>query len=162
VPEFKAPAAKVTQETPPQTVAHVAPAQPEPPPRPIVVQAPTAPPPPAPESRPAPSVPAPAPAAAPSIIGTWQIAEMSHNGQSVPMPPGMTMNLTFAEGGALTMNMTGAPEGAGGGNQQGSYTLNGNQITITMQNDTKSGTLTFESNNRAILDMQEMRMVLTR
>jgi hypothetical protein len=94
-------------------------------------------------------------------VGTWQIVEMSHRGQPSPMPPGMTMTLTFAEGGSLSMTMSGGPAPAGQ-SRQGSWSLSGNQITVTMENDTKTGSLTFEGPDRAILDLEEAKMTLSR
>jgi outer membrane biosynthesis protein TonB len=110
--------------------------------------------------------PKPAPVKAeaktPTIVGSWQVAEMSHKGQVMPMPAGMVMTLTFAEGGTLSMTMTGAPGGAEAPARQGTYSASGGSISIDMDNDKKTGTLTFEGNDRAILDFEEARMTLTR
>jgi hypothetical protein len=103
----------------------------------------------------------PEPPAAPSIVGTWQVTEMSHRGQSHPLPAGMQMTLSFAQDGALTMSMSGGqmPQAQ---TQQGTYTLTGNQITINLQNHSKSGTCTFEGNDKIILDIDESKMTMTR
>jgi hypothetical protein len=100
--------------------------------------------------------------AAPSIIGTWLVSEMSRNGQAMPLPPGMQITFTFAEGGSLTMSVSGEKIPQGKNDQQGSYTLNGEQFTMTMHNKPSSGTCRFEGNDRVTLDMTEAKMVLTR
>jgi hypothetical protein len=86
---------------------------------------------------------------------------MSHGGQPMPMPGGMTMKFQFAEGGVLTMSMSGGPQGAGA-DRQGTYSVDGGKITMSMQNETKSGTIAFEGPDRVILDFTEAKMTLTR
>ena len=76
------------------------------------------------------------------------------------MPPGMTMSMTFAESGTVSMTMSGGP-----GEQparQGTWSVSDKQVTISIDHDTKTGTLTFEGNDRAILDFAEAKMTLTR
>lgn len=133
--------------------------------RPVIVAAAEAPKPPpvaAPVevAKPAPS-PEPAAPPAPTIIGAWRLVEMIQNGRPEPMPPGMSMVMTFEEGGTVTLAVSGGPMPEAQ-NMSGTYTLTGDQITITIQNDSKSGTLKFEGNTRAILDMQEVKMTLER
>ncbi len=161
VPEFKVPAARKPAQSAP-AASEPARAVAEAPP----AEAPA--PPPAPVEKPA-SAPAPPPAAPvkveapkePSIIGSWQVVEMSHNGQVQQMPAGVTMTFTFAEGGSLSMGMTGGPAEAGGA-RQGTYSVSGGQITVSMENETRTGSLTFEGNDRAVMDFTEARMVLSR
>jgi hypothetical protein len=97
----------------------------------------------------------------PTILGTWTVVEMSHNGQSQPMPPGMQMTLTFEEGGSVTMSMSGdqMPEAR---TTQGTYSLTDGQISLTVGNDTQTGTCSFEGENRLVLDFTKAEMVLTR
>jgi hypothetical protein len=99
--------------------------------------------------------------AAPSIVGTWQVTEMSHRGQSRPMPAGMQMAFTFAQDGSFTMSMSGG-QMAQAQTQQGTYTLTGNQLNITMKNQSKSGTCTFEDQNKVTLEIDEAKMTMTR
>jgi hypothetical protein len=107
--------------------------------------------------------PTPAPEAplAPSIVGTWQITEMARRGQSQPLPAGMQMTLTFAQDGSLTMSVSGGqmPQA---NTQQGTYTLTGNQITINLHNQAKSGTCTFEGDNKITIEIDEAKMTMTR
>lgn len=105
--------------------------------------------------------PIPEAPAAPSIVGTWQVTEMSRRGQSQPLPSGMQMTFTFAQDGSLTMSVSGGqmPQAH---TQQGTYSLTGNQITITMQNHSKSGTCTFDGNDRVTLEMDESKMTMAR
>ncbi len=158
--DFKPPTMKVTEESKPElVVANPAP-QPvvAPPPQPA---RPAASAPAAIVAAPPPTPPQPTKATAPTIIGTWRVAEMSRNGQSSPMPAGMSMSITFSDGGNVSISMSGGPGGAGQ-DQQGTYTLNENQISMTMRGHVESGTLNFESSNRAVLDLGQTRMVLSR
>jgi len=109
----------------------------------------------------APPTPTPEPVAGPSIVGTWQVTEMSHRGQSHPMPAGMQMTFTFGQDGSLTMSTSGGqmPQAI---TQQGTYTLSGNQLTVTMQNQTKTGACTFEGNDKLTLEVDEAKMVMAR
>lgn len=110
----------------------------------------------------APVAAAPAGDKAPTIVGTWRVAEMSRGGRSEPMPPGMTMMFTFGEDGTFSISMAGMPEGAGGDMPKGSYTLNGDQISISAQGESKTGKLSFEGNDRATIDIDEGKMTLVR
>ena len=159
IPDFKPPAArKPAPAVPPPTAKEAKPVA-EAPPAPVQAPVPQAP-----QTQPAapPQIkPVAAPAAkAPTIVGTWQVVEMSQNGQAQPLPPGASVTLTFAEGGTVSMTMGGGPEG--GQSRQGTYSVSGNSITIAMENESKTGTLTFEGNDRAIIEVEEMRMTLTR
>ena len=58
------------------------------------------------------------------------------------------------------MTMSAGPQGTQ--SRQGTYTLSGDSITISIENETKSGTLTFEGNDRATISMDEMKMTLSR
>lgn len=105
--------------------------------------------------------PAPTAPAAPSIVGTWQVVEMIVQGKSQPMPAGMQMSFTFEASGTVAMSV-------GGGQmpqpmvRQGTYTLNDNQITLNMDKSSKTGTCTFEGDNKVTLDFTEAKMVLSR
>jgi hypothetical protein len=163
IPEFKPPPKPVAAETAPPATAEEAPApvaeepppEPEPEPQPIDVAVPL------------PSEPPPAPepekqtARGPTIIGTWRCVEMLYNGQSMPLPEGMEMTMTFSEDGTLTMSTSGGPLPEPH-TQQGTYALDGDQITISMGNEAKTGTCTFDGNDRVTLDIAESQMVLTR
>lgn len=170
--------ASCARESPPEIRQFVPPvvrmiADEEPTSRPVVAAAPT-PAPKAPEptsqptSAPAPveiveapvEEPEPVAPAAPSIVGSWRIVEVSRQGQTEPMPPGMDMIWTFDENGSLSTSMTGGP---GGGQQtDGSYTLSGDAITISMQSQTLSGTLAFNGNDQMTLDLSEVFFTLAR
>lgn len=121
----------------------------------------------APETKPAGPVeapkPPPAPEApkAPTIVGAWRVTEMSRQGQTMPMPDGVVMTLTFQEGGTLSMSMSGGPMPADQ-SRNGTWSVTGDQITISMENDAKTGTLTFEGNDRAVIDVTEVKMTLQR
>lgn len=139
-------------------------------PKPVVEEVRPAPPPEpvrAPETKPAAPVeapkPPPAPEApkAPTIVGSWRVAEMSRQGQTMPMPDGVVMSFTFQDGGTLSMSMSGGPMPADQ-NRNGTWSVTGDQITISMENDAKTGTLTFEGNDRAIIDVVEVKMTLQR
>lgn len=163
--------ASCARESPPEIRQFVPPAvrmiaEEEPTSRPVVAAAPT----PAPKAPEPTSQPTTAPApvevveapveepepvepAAPSIVGSWRIVEISRQGQTQPMPAGMDMNWTFEENGTYSMSMTGGP---GGGQQMdGSYTLSGESITISMQGQTQSGTVTFNGNDQMTFDLSE-------
>lgn len=104
--------------------------------------------------------PEPVAPAAPSIVGAWRVVEMSRQGQTQPMPPGMDMVWTFDESGSYSMSMTGGP---GGGQQvDGSYTLSGDSITISMPNQTESGTVTFNGNDQMTFDLSEAVITFAR
>jgi hypothetical protein len=104
---------------------------------------------------------APAVAQAPTVLGTWRVVEMSQHGEAMPMPAGMSMQLTFEEGGTLTtvMSMPGMPEPQ---RQQGTYSVSGDQITLIIGGDAKTGGLRFEGDSRMIVDAGDTRIVLTR
>lgn len=141
-----------------ETPTEAAPAMEAPPP-PVVVSAA---PPVATEVEKAPVAAAPAEAKAPSIVGAWRVVEMSHRGQAQPLPPGMSMMLTFGEDGTFSMSMSGGPEGPGGEMPKGTYTVSGDQITISMRGETKTGKFSLEGNSRAIIDIDEAKMTLER
>ena len=61
---------------------------------------------------PKPAAAAPAPAA-PTIVGTWRVVEMAREGQTMPMPPGMNMMVTFTDSGTVSMAVSGGPGGGG-------------------------------------------------
>jgi outer membrane biosynthesis protein TonB len=162
LPEFRPPPKKIVKETaPPEAVEdapepeYEEPPEPEPEPEPLAAT---------PAPQPAAAAPQPktqeeAPAA-PTIIGTWRMTDMLINGQSM-MPPGegLEMTFTFAEGGVLTASRSGPlPEPH---TAQGSYTIDGNQITMTMEGDTQTGTFTLDA-HVLTLNFDQMQMVLTR
>jgi hypothetical protein len=160
VPEYKIPPAIVFEESAvpepaPLSGAPAAAPRPVPRPMPAKVQVPV----PVEQKVVAPVMKAEA--SGPSLIGSWRITEMIVKGQAIPMPAAMQMTLTFAEGGSVTMSVSGGqmPQGK---TEQGTYTLTGEQFTMTIHNDTKSGTCRFEGTGRATLDMGEAKMVLTR
>lgn len=107
---------------------------------------------------PAPDSAAPT-AAAPTIVGSWRVTDMSHDGQSMMMP-GMEMTMTFGADGTLTMYATAAemPEPM---TMTGSYTVNGSQITMEMNGDSKSGTFTLTATTLAIT-VEDVTLALTR
>ncbi len=161
IPEFRPPPRRVIKEMPtPEPVADTPAPVPEPPrpppsePKPEPVKTAPAPPPP-----PEPRAEAPK---APSLVGTWRITEMFHKEQTMAMPGGMQMTLTFAEGGAVTMSTFGGPMPEAQ-TRQGTYSLAGDgQITISMASDTKTGHCTFDGNDRMTIQFDDMRMVLAR
>jgi hypothetical protein len=110
---------------------------------------------------PKPVEPEPKAPASPSIIGTWRVEEMSHNGQSRPMPEGMEMKFTFAADGKLMMTHSGSrmPEAQ---SVEGTYSISGDQITITMQNEAKTGTFSLEGNDKLTLEIDKAKMTLVR
>lgn len=101
----------------------------------------------------------------PSLIGSWRVVEMSVNGQSMPASSGMQITMIFAEGGTLTTTVS-APQMPEGKTDQGSYTVNNDQITMTSRNQSRTGTFRFEDPNRITLEMTEgnsqLKLVLTR
>jgi predicted small lipoprotein YifL len=99
--------------------------------------------------------------AAPSIVGTWKVMETSFRGQAHPMPAGMQMIFTFGQDGSLNMSMSGGqlPQPQ---TQQGSYSLTGNQITLTMQNHSQSGTCTFDGNDKITIEIGEGKTTMAR
>jgi len=166
VPDFKPPAKKVVkEETPPQVVADTRPAAPvEPPPAPAPAKPEPpkpAPPPPRPEAPPPPVEKK----AAPTLVGTWKISEMSVNGQSPPESAQMQMTITFEEGGSVTMAVS-SPQMPQAHTQTGTWSLTDGQITMSMDRESRTGRCTFEGDSRAILEFEEggqkIRMVLTR
>ncbi|MCK4342891.1 MAG: lipocalin family protein [Phycisphaerae bacterium] len=99
-------------------------------------------------------------AAASTIVGTWKVTEMTQRGES--MPPELQMELTFGQDGTMTLSMfmEGMPEAM---SMSGTYTLSGNQITITMEMDPESKTGTYSlAGNTLTIEMEGERMVLTR
>jgi len=94
-------------------------------------------------------------------VGTWRVTGMSHNGQDMPGFDEMEMTLTFTEDGSITMSVSGGqmPEAM---TQEGTYRLSDSQITMSLDNQSKTGTCTFDGHNRVTLEFDEARMVLTR
>lgn len=152
VPEFRVPAARSAAVRMPEQVdpgpvpvaAEMAPVEappPPPPPPPPKVNADAAAPPPA--------VPAAGPASN-TIVGTWRVTEMMEGGEQ-EMPPGASMILTFNADGSmsLSMGMEGMPEPM---TMAGSYTVNGNQLTMTIAEhpETKTGTFSVDGNTLTI------------
>jgi hypothetical protein len=165
IPEFNPPPKPVEKEMAPPEVVEAAP-QPvadEPPAEAEIesepVEAAAAAPPPA-EALPEPE-PVMETAQGPTIIGTWRCVEMLHNGQSMPLPEGMEMTMTFTADGTVTISSSGGgmPEPY---TSQGTYALDGDQITISAENDTQTGTCTFDGNDRMTIDIAGSQMVLMR
>jgi len=160
--KFRKPAKAVVQEVAPPAAADTGPLEavepkPEPPPPEPVRPAPPVQRPP-PEPNPAPQAEA-TPSA--SIVGSWRVTEMSHNGQTIDMPGGMQMIYTFTDSGTVSMSVSGEnlPQGH---SQEGAYTLSDNQITISLRGQSKTGTYKLEGTDRLILEMDGARIVLTR
>jgi len=162
IKHFKPPAVKVVKEiAPPEVVVDTA--KPE-----IEKPAPTPEPTPEPEktssATPAPT-PAPKPkkeeAQAPSIIGSWRVTEMTQNGQSSPQMDSMEMTFTFAEDGSASVTMAHSqmPEPM---TREGTYTLSDKTLTMTFEGHSDTSTLTFEGNDQAVIEKDQVRMVLTR
>jgi len=86
---------------------------------------------------------------------------MAQKGQVMPMPEGMQMTLTFAEGGTVSMSMSGGPTPEGHV-RQGTFSYADGQVTISLDRETKTGKCTFEGSDRVTLEFDEVRMVLTR
>ncbi len=97
----------------------------------------------------------------PTLLGSWRISEMAQKGQVMPMPEGMQMTLTFAEGGTVSMSMSGGPTPEGHV-RQGTFSYADGQVTISLDRETKTGKCTFEGSDRVTLEFDEVRMVLTR
>lgn len=134
---------------------------PEKPPAPPPVEAPppkveAAPPPPPPAK--APEAPKPA---APTIVGTWRMTEMTMNGQSAPGSDQVSMTFTFKTDGTIAAVHDVASAGMHR-EQEGTYEVSGDQITIRLDQRPQTMTFSFEGNDRLILSFQQMRMVLTR
>jgi hypothetical protein len=139
------------------------------------VRLPEKPPPPPPVEAPAPRVeaappppqkPAEAPKpTGPSIIGTWRVTEMSMNGQPSPDMSQMSMTFTFKADGTMTM-VNEVPSAGVKKEQEGTYEIAGDQITIQVEQHPQTMTFSFEGNDRLVLSLQQqqmqMRMVLTR
>jgi hypothetical protein len=166
IPEFKPPAKVVVkEETPPQVVADTRPAAPSEPP-PALEPAKPEPPKPAPAP---PRLEAPPPPvekkAAPTLVGTWKISEMSVNGQSPPESSQMQMTMTFEEGGSVTMTMS-MPQMTEAHTRTGTWSLTDGQITMNMDRESRTGRCTFEGDSRATLEFEEgdqkIKMVLTK
>jgi hypothetical protein len=71
------------------------------------------------------------------------------------------MTFIFAEDGTLTQSASGGPMPEAQTNS-GTYTLNDNSLTLEMQGQSQSGTVTFEGTNGMIFEMDQGRMTLTR
>ena len=77
------------------------------------------------------------------------------------MPEGMSMQLTFGQDGTCAMTMT-MPGGQQGPGQSGTYSINGEQITISIGGDAKTGTFHFDGDKKVTLEMEEVHLVLER
>lgn len=170
-PEISDPATSARRAAPDKPIeeaeedSEAAPAPPPPPVAAVAIEA--APKPPAPEAKPAeaaaPVDAAPAAPDKPTIVGTWRIVEGTQRGQ--PMPPGMNIQFTFGSDGTLSMAMSmPMPDGSPprSDTQSGTYSLDGDRITISIRNETKTGTLTLEGNTKAILDIDDVKFTLER
>lgn len=131
-------------------------AKPEPPkpaeapkPAPVVPKAEAPPPPPIEEAR------------APTIVGSWRVSEMTRNGEPMPGLDQMDMTFTFGEDNTVTMTMS-SPQMPEPQTRSGTYSYADGQITISLDNDTKTGPCTFEGNNKVTLEIEGMKLVLTR
>jgi outer membrane biosynthesis protein TonB len=167
VAEFRPPPKKVVEEKiPPQVVSDTAPSVAEPP-KPEPKAEPEKPketaPPAKPETKPEPKPEKKEESAAPTIIGSWKVVEMSHAGQSRPLPDGMEMIYIFTEDGTLNMEMSGGPLPEAQ-TKQGSYTLSGQQVTITVDGHSQTATYSFDGPDRLILEMEtgEAKVTLSR
>lgn len=170
IPEFKPPVkAEVKEEVEPEPAADEPAPEPEPEPepkpkpepkkeepKPVRVEQPKPKPEPKKEEEPA----------APTLVGTWKVTEFSINGESNPMLEQMEMTFTFAEGGTVTMSMSHPDMPEGAGTQEGTYKLEGDQITMTIDDEAKTGTCKFEGSNRAALEFtdgdEKVKLALTR
>jgi hypothetical protein len=103
----------------------------------------------------------PQPAAnTPTLVGTWTAQEMTtQNG--VDLSSQMSITFTFGDDGqfSMTMSREGMPQPA---TQTGTYELSGDQITISVQGQTRTGTCTFDGPNRVTLALNDVRLVLAR
>ncbi len=97
----------------------------------------------------------------PSILGTWRVVAMGSTGNTQPLPEGTSMTLTVAPGGTVTMTVSN-PQMPEDQIMEGTYELDGDRITVTIQGETRSGTYTFDGNNRVTLDMGGMGLILER
>ena len=166
IPAFKPPVKPVAEETVTKVVADTGQPEPEPesPPEPEnkpekKVEKKTEAPPPEPEAKPEPKPEEPE---APTIIGTWRITEISHNGESQPTPDGFEMTFTFAEDGTLSTSMS-HPDIPEARSTTGSYTAGSDgTITLDMEGESKSGTYSLEGDNKLILEVDKVRMVMER
>jgi uncharacterized protein (TIGR03066 family) len=164
IPEFAKPAPKVEEKVEPELAAdepETAPAEPEPEPEPEPEAKKVE------EKKPEPKKPEPKPEpveeveAAPTLVGTWRVVEMSHGGQTSPEMSQMEMTFTFTADGNFTMSMS-MPQMDRTHTQEGTYSLEGDQLTITADGRDQTGTCTFEGNDRVVLEISGGRMVLSR
>lgn len=116
-----------------EKTAAPAPAKPKPKPKPVVVDA-------------------------PSIVGSWQVVKMPGADE---MPEGMEMTATFTEDGTFTMNIS-IPQAPEPQTMEGTYTVDGDQITVTMMGETKTGTFRFDGPDTLILEIDGDEMTLSR
>lgn len=163
IPEFKPPPKPVVTEETKPVLAVEAPEpeveeptpEPEPEPDEPVVD----------EPEPEPPKPAPKPVepepAAPSLVGTWRVIDMSHNGQSSPEFDQMEMTFTFTEDGTVTMSVSSdmMPESM---TRDGTYTLADGQITMNIEGQSQTGSYSFDGNDRVTIEIDKARMVLKR
>lgn len=160
IQEFRAPATHVEEETPEsQPTTQPAPAvveepKPEEPAeeKPKTVKAPTT-------VEAAPEPPQEAPKKEPTIIGSWRLTQAAHNGQVMPLPAGMEMTMTFNDDGTLAMSQSFQGQSH---DRTGTYTLNGNQITISMMGQTKTGNYSLNGDNELTMDMDNGQATFTR
>jgi uncharacterized protein (TIGR03066 family) len=98
-------------------------------------------------------------AKAPTIVGTWQMTKATRSGQQQEMPAGLEMRFTFNEDGTLAMSQSFQGQSH---DMSGSYTLSGNQITMTMMDRTVTGSVVFNGDNEITLDIDNSQMTLAR
>lgn len=162
IPEFRAPAVK-SLKTSTVTMAesddvvldeHIEVAIDDAPPEPVQAPAQAA-------AAPPPSAAVEAPAAAPTIYGTWRMTEQtSAAGSPGEIPPGVEFLMTFNQDGSINC-LVSAPEMPEPMSMQGSFTLNGTQITLEMNGESRTGTYSIEGSTlRLIFD--EMTIVMVR
>lgn len=97
--------------------------------------------------------PAPEAPKGPSIVGSWRVTNMSHNGSSQPMPPGFEMKWTFGEDGTLRMEMS---MGERSESKSGTYTVSGDQITLSgIEGSDKTGTVRFSGSDEMSIEVSE-------
>lgn len=109
----------------------------------------------------APAADEPTAAAGPTLIGTWRMTSISHDGQEMPMSPGMEMTMTFAEGGKLTFSQSYNGESR---TMTGTWSINGDMLTLTADEagpEAQSGPYTLTGNTLEIT-IDEGTMRLTR
>jgi hypothetical protein len=162
LPVFRAPPVTTEPAEEPQLIADEPVTRvPATPPAPPPVEAP------APKVEAAPPPPPPVKAAeppkagAPTIVGSWRMTEMTMNGQSAPGIDQVSMSFTFKADGTVAAVHEMASAGMHR-EQEGTYEISGDQITIRMDQHPQTMTFSFEGNDRLILSFQQMRMVLTR